>query len=87
MSSIPEQKPDLLLKVLLSLLGFALTVIFYSIWTGQKDLVRITNSLEGRLIKIETKLDDELTARTKDDVRRDKSIEELQQAINNMQRK
>lgn len=86
--SLTEQKQlDFIYKGVLSLLGVALTVIFYSIWNGQKDLVRITNSLEGRMIKIETKLDDELTARSKDDARRDKTIEELQQAINRLQRK
>ena len=35
----------------------------------------------------EARLDDELTARSKDDARRDNTIEELQQAINRLQRK
>lgn len=68
-------------KTALTLLGFTSSVLFYSIWDNTNQLTRMTNSLDGRLIKIETKLDDELAARAKDDARRDKAIEELYQMI------
>ena len=68
-------------KTALTLLGFTSSVLFYSIWDNTNQLTRMTNSLDGRLIKIETKLDDELAAMAKDDARRDKAIEELYQMI------
>ena len=75
-------KTNLMFKTILSILGFALMVIFYQIWNGLNDVTRITNSLDGRLIKIETKLDDEISNMSKEDARRDKAIEELYQMVN-----
>ena len=78
--SAPD-KINVMFKTALTLLGFTSSVLFYSIWDNTNQLTRMTNSLDGRLIKIETKLDDELAARAKDDARRDKAIEELYQMI------
>lgn len=78
--SAPD-KTNVMFKTALTLLGFTSMVLFYSIWDNVNTLTRMTNSLDGRLIKIETKLDDELASRAKDDARRDKAIEELYQMI------
>lgn len=80
--SVSEQKQlDLIFKGVFVLLGFALTIIFYSLWNNVSELTKITNSLDGRLIKIETKLDDELAARIKEDARRDQEIEQIKKII------
>ena len=87
MSAPDEKTMGMAFRIVLSILGFCAMVLFYSIWDNTNKLKETTGSLDGRLIKIETKLDDELKARTKEDERRDRAIEELQRIVNSNHQK